>query len=61
MGKYLTKSLFTHALECPTKLYYKAHSDRYISSQDENDFLQALAEGRQFGGFVSRLYFTSDK
>lgn len=57
MGKYLTKSLFTHALECPTKLYYKSHPEEYQSSQDDNDFLMALAEGgMQVGGLAKHYY-----
>ena len=41
MKKYLTKSLFTHALDCPTKLYYKSNSKDYVSSQDDDDFLRS--------------------
>jgi len=55
--KYLTKSKFTHCLECPTKLYYKSHEDEYVTSQDENDFLKALAEGGIQVGELSKLYY----
>jgi len=55
--KYLTKTKFTHCLECPTKLYYKTHEDEYISSQDDNDFLKALAEGGIQVGELAKLYY----
>lgn len=54
---YLTKSKFTHCLECPTKLYYKNHQDEYATSQDDNDFLQALAEGGIQVGELAKLYY----
>lgn len=57
MPKFLTKSKFTHCLECPTKLYYKNHEDEYVTSQDDNDFLQALAEGGIQVGELAKLYY----
>lgn len=57
MPTFLTKSKFTHSLECPTKLYYKNHEDRYVTSQDDNDFLQALAEGGIQVGELAKLYY----
>ena len=57
MNKLLTKSKFTHCLECPTKLYYKNHEDEYATSQDDNDFLQALAEGGIQVGELAKLYY----
>jgi hypothetical protein len=57
MNKFLTKSKFTHCLECPTKLYYKNHEDEYATSQDDNDFLQALAEGGIQVGELAKLYY----
>jgi hypothetical protein len=57
--KYLTKSKFTHCLECPTKLYYKSHEDEYVTSQDDNDFLKALAEGGIQVGELAKLYYPS--
>jgi len=56
MNKFLTKSKFTHCLECPTKLYYKNHENEYATSQDDNDFLQALAEGGIQVGELAKLY-----
>jgi|GEM_PF-2402525 len=41
---FLTKSLFTSALECPTALYYATHAE-YPSQKDEDDFLLSLAKG----------------
>ena len=55
--RYLTKSLFTHALDCPTKLYYKLHSDEYVCAQDEDPFLAALAEGGIQVGEMAKLLF----
>lgn len=57
MPNYLTKSKFTHCLECPTKLYYKSHEDDYATSQDDNEFLQALAEGGIQVGELAKLYY----
>ena len=57
MGKYLTKSLFTHALECPSKLYYKTHPETYQSSEDDNEFLMALAEGGMQVGELAKHYY----
>ena len=54
---YLTKSRFTHCLECPTKLYYKNHEDEYATSQDDDDFLKALAEGGIQVGELAKLYY----
>ncbi|MCG2587788.1 DUF2779 domain-containing protein [Rhodohalobacter sulfatireducens] len=57
MHTFLTKSKFTHCLECPTKLYYKNHEDEYVTSQDDNDFLQALADGGIQVGELAKLYY----
>lgn len=57
MSQYLTKSKFTHCLECPTKLYYKNHPEEYASSLVDNDFLQALAEGGIQVGELAKLYY----
>ena len=57
MSKYLTKSKFTHSLDCPTKLYYKDREDEYVTSQDDNDFLKALAEGGIQVGELAKLYY----
>ena len=56
-NQYLTKSKFTHCLDCPTKLFYKNHGNEYATSQDENDFLQALADGGIQVGELAKLYY----
>ena len=51
-----TKSVFKTALSCPTKLYYARHPETYANSNDENDFLAALAEGGFQVGELAKLY-----
>ena len=55
--KWLTKSLFIHALDCPTKAFYKANASQYQSLQENNDFLKALAEGGIQVGELAQHYF----
>lgn len=55
--RYLTKSRFKLAVECPTKLYYTRKPAVYGNSLEENDFLQALAEGGfQIGELAKLMY-----
>ena len=54
--KYLTKSKFTLALDCPTKLYYATHKE-FKSTLEDNDFLEALAKGGIQVGELSKLYY----
>ena len=42
--RYLTKSRFKLATECPTKLYYTGKKE-YLNQKYEDSFLLALAEG----------------
>lgn len=42
--RYLTKSRFKLAMECPTKLFYTGKKD-YANQKLENSFLASLAEG----------------
>ena len=42
--RYLTKSRFKQALECPTKLFYTGKPE-YLNNSLDNSFLAALAEG----------------
>lgn len=51
-----TKSVFKIALSCPTKLYYARHPEWYANSNDENDFLAALAEGGFQVGELAKIY-----
>ena len=55
-NKPFTKSLFKIALSCPTKLYYARHPEWYANSNDENDFLAALAEGGFQVGELAKIY-----
>ena len=54
--RYLTKSRFKKALECPGKLYYYG-KDKYPSNFDDNDFMMALAEGGFQVGELARYYY----
>ena len=54
--RYLTKSRFQTALECPTKLFYVRKSDEYPSTKEDNDFLMALAEGGFQVGALAKCY-----
>ncbi len=54
--RYLTKSRFKQALECPTKLFYSGKSS-YINNSLDNTFLAALAEGGfQVGALACLMY-----
>jgi len=54
--KYLSKSRFKVALECPRKLAY-LNNDAYIDTKKHNDFLKSLAEGGfQVGEIAKFLY-----
>lgn len=44
------------ALDCPTKLYYASHPDKYHNQSVEDDFLQALAEGGFQVGALAKIY-----
>ena len=54
-GRYLTKSRFKLAMECPRKLYYTGKKE-YVNKQIEDSFLQALAEGGFQVGELAKLY-----
>ncbi|PUE12476.1 hypothetical protein B9Z33_02795 [Limnohabitans sp. T6-20] len=55
--RYLTKSRFKLALECPTKLYYAAESNGYFDKNKDNDFLQALADGGNQVGELAKFKY----
>jgi len=56
--RYLTKSRFKLAIECPTKLFYTGKKS-YRDLKQEDSFLQALADGGfQVGEFAKYLYPT---
>ena len=53
--RLLSKSRFITALECPTKLRYINNED-YASNKEDNEFLQALAEGGFQVGELAKQY-----
>jgi len=54
--RYLTKTLFNLAHECPTKLYYY-HKEEYPSTKEDDEFLEALAEGGFQVGALAKCYY----
>lgn len=55
----LTKSLFTIAVDCPTKLYYLSHKD-YVNNSNEDSFLKALADGGFQVGELAKCYYKAE-
>ena len=55
--RYLTKSRFKLAMECPTKLFYTGKPDVYPDRKREDEFLQALAEGGFQVGELAKVMF----
>jgi hypothetical protein len=55
-ARYLTKSLFKTATECPAKLYYSGKGE-FANTLDDNEFLQSLAEGGFQVGELAKLMF----
>ena len=56
--KYLTKSRFKLAAECPTKLYYSAKPE-YKNLKNEDSFLATLAEGGFQVGELAKTFYPS--
>ncbi|NDF45706.1 MAG: DUF2779 domain-containing protein, partial [Betaproteobacteria bacterium] len=54
--RYLTKSRFKLAIECPTKLYYTGKPD-YANTNHDNDFLAMLADGGFQVGELAKLMY----
>ncbi|MBT5270470.1 MAG: DUF2779 domain-containing protein, partial [Candidatus Marinimicrobia bacterium] len=54
--RYLTKSRFKAALECPTKLYYYGKPE-YANRMNDDEFMQALCEGGYQVGELAKYYF----
>ena len=54
--RYLTKSKFKLAIECPTKLYY-AGKKEYYNNKSEDDWMQELARGGIQVGILAKKYF----
>ena len=57
--RYLTKSRFKLAVECPTKLFYTGKEDLYRNTKQEDSFLAMLAEGGYQVGELAKLYYPS--
>lgn len=56
MKRPLTKSRYKLALECPTKLFYTGKTE-YENQQNNNTFLEALAEGGYQVGELAKCYY----
>ena len=54
--RYLTKSRFKLAVECPTKLYYTGKPE-YANTNNENEFLAMLADGGFQVGELAKLMY----
>jgi len=54
--RYLTKSRFTLATQCPTKLFYDGKNE-YANQKIEDQFLISLAEGGFQVGELAKQYF----
>ena len=57
MSRYLTKSRFKVAYECPAKLYYHEQPAIYANKNRDNEFLKALAHGGFQVGALAKLYY----
>lgn len=56
-NRFLTKSRFKTAIECPRKLYYTGKNDVYRNLKGEDALMQALADGGfQVGELAKCLY-----
>lgn len=55
--RLFTKSAFKQALFCPASLYYYYDREHYANQMNEDDFLQALAEGGQQAGDLAKVYY----
>ena len=58
--RYLTKSRFKLAMECPTKLYYTGKLE-FDNQKKDDSFLAALAEGGMQIGELAKCYFPTGK
>lgn len=55
--RYLTKSRYKTALDCPIKLFYTGKKKEYINNDLEDSFLKSLAQGGFQVGELAKLYF----
>lgn len=56
----LTKSRFKLAIDCPTKLHYAKRQNGYRNQNENNDFLQALADGGHQIGALAKFRYHDD-
>ena len=56
-SRYLTKTRFKLAVQCPTKLYYTGKKHTYRDTMQEDSFLAMLAEGGYQVGELAKLYY----
>ena len=56
MSRYLTKSRFKLALDCPAKLFYTGKI-QYPDAKKDDAFLEALAEGGYQVGALAKCYY----
>lgn len=56
MPRYLTKSRFKLALDCPAKLFYTG-KPKYPDAKKDDAFLEALAEGGYQVGALAKCYY----
>lgn len=56
-ARYLTKSRFKLAAECPTKLFYTGKEDIYRNTKQEDSFLAMLADGGYQVGELAKCFF----
>ncbi len=57
MSRYLSKSRFKVAYECPAKLFYNEQPDVYGNKNRDNEFLKALAKGGFQVGALAKLHY----
>jgi len=60
-SKYLTKSRFKLALECPTRVRFALDHVHYANQKSENPFLLALADGGFQVGEMAKLHYPLGK
>jgi len=59
--RYLTKSRFKLAMECPNKLFYTRKNKEFTDKSTDDNFLKALAEGGFQVGELAKLYKPNGK
>src|SRR5689334_7608336 len=60
MIRYLTKSRFKLAIDCPPKLYYTNKKNEYADSKLDDSFLKGLAYGGFQVGELAKYLFCDD-